>query len=146
MQESINPSPVPSPEPHPAAERQTILLVEDEEMVRTLLCDVLERTGYRVLPCAHPQEGIDLCLKYSSTIDLLLTDIVLPGMSGPDMVTRIQRELPDLRVVFMSGYTEHALAKDGRLEPIEYLQKPFSLKTLRLKLNKVLRRPPTRIQ
>lgn len=119
--------------------KQTILLVEDEEMVRTLMCEVLERAGYRVLPCSHPQEGIEVSRKHVGQIDLLLTDVVMPGMNGRDMASQILRILPELHVVFMSGYTEHVLTHDGEVDPqFEYLQKPFTLQTLRRKLERVL--------
>jgi two-component system, cell cycle sensor histidine kinase and response regulator CckA len=119
--------------------RQTILLVEDEEMVRELMCEVLERAGYAVLPCANPKEGIEVSNRHRDHIDLLLTDVVMPGMNGREMANRIQENLPRLRVVFMSGYTEHALTQDGQVDPnFEYLQKPFTLKTLTQKLAKVL--------
>jgi CheY-like chemotaxis protein len=119
--------------------KQTILLVEDEEMVRELMCEVLEREGYEVLPCAHPRDGIDACLRYPGRIDLLLTDVVMPEMNGREMATRIQEILPELRVVFMSGYTEHVLLQEGKVDgDFEYLQKPFTLQTLTQKLTRVL--------
>jgi len=119
--------------------KRTILLVEDEEMVRRLMCEVLEREGYRVLACSHPAEGIKESKRYSGQIDLLLTDVVMPGMNGREMADRIHETLPHLRVVFMSGYTEHALTQEGQVDPnFEYLQKPFTLKSLTQKLAKVL--------
>jgi DNA-binding NtrC family response regulator len=119
--------------------KQTILLVEDEEMVRTLMCEVLERAGYRVLPCSHPQEGIEVSRQHVGQIDLLLTDVVMPGMNGRDMANQILEILPELRVVFMSGYAEHVLTHEGAVDPkFEYLQKPFALQTLMRKLERVL--------
>jgi two-component system cell cycle sensor histidine kinase/response regulator CckA len=117
--------------------KQTILLVEDEEMVRGLICEVLRREGYRVLACSDATEGIETSIRLGPRIDLLLTDVVMPGMNGPEMANRIQKTLPQLRVVFMSGYTEHAL-EGGIDASFEYLQKPFTLKTLTQKLAKVL--------
>jgi CheY-like chemotaxis protein len=118
---------------------KTILLVEDEPIVRNLLREVLERSGYAVLACEHPAEGIETCQRHSGQIDLLLTDVVMPGMNGKEMANRIAEMLPELRVVFMSGYTEQALLKDGLLDSrIEYLQKPFSLHTLRQRLARVM--------
>ena len=119
--------------------KHTILLVEDEEMVRALMCEVLEREGYQVLPCSHPQEGIEVSRSYGGQIDLLLTDVVMPGMNGRDMADQILQILPHLRVVFMSGYTEHVLTRDGDIDPqVEYLQKPFTLQTLVQRLEQVL--------
>jgi DNA-binding NtrC family response regulator len=119
--------------------KQTILLVEDEEMVRALMCEVLEREGYQVLSCCHPQEGIEVSLRHGGHIDLLLTDVVMPGMNGRDMANEILQSLPELRVVFMSGYTEHVLTHEGEVDQkFEYLQKPFTLQTLMRKLERVL--------
>ncbi len=118
---------------------QTILLVEDEEMVRGLMCEVLEREGYNVLPCSDPKEGIEASKRHSGEIDLLLTDVVMPGMNGCDMANRILEIIPELQVVFMSGYPEHALTRDGKVDPhCEYLQKPFTLQTLTRKLARLL--------
>jgi CheY-like chemotaxis protein len=119
--------------------KRTILLVEDEEMVRALMCEVLEREGYQVLSCSHPQEGIEACQQHGAQIDLLLTDVVMPGMNGRDMANQILRILPGLRVIFMSGYTEHVLTCEGEIDSqFEYLQKPFTLRTLMQKLDRVL--------
>ncbi len=119
--------------------RQTVLLVEDEEMVRKLMTEVLELEGYEVLGCADPREAIVTCLQHGGRIDVLLTDVVMPGMNGRDMAVKILEARPKLRVVFMSGYTEHVLMRDGKLDAtIHYLQKPFSLETLVWKLNEVL--------
>jgi two-component system cell cycle sensor histidine kinase/response regulator CckA len=130
-----------APDGNPAeSEKQTILLVEDEEMVRGLICEVLRRDGYRVLPCSDAAEGIETSNRQGQRIDLLLTDVVMPGMNGPEMASRIQKNLPRLRVVFMSGYSEQALTRAaGQADPsFEYLQKPFTLKTLTQKVAKVL--------
>ena len=127
---------------HEGPMRQTILLVEDEDMVRGLMCEVLEQDGYEVLACGHPAEAIELSRRHGGRIDLLLTDVVMPGMNGREMAERIHEFLPQLRVVFMSGYTEHALTHEGQVDPkFEYLQKPFTLKALTQKLAKVLRTP-----
>ena len=121
--------------------KQTILVVEDEEMVRGLICEVLRREGYRVLACGDAAEGIEASRRYGPGIDLLLTDVVMPGMNGPEMASRIQETLPQLRVVFMSGYSEQALARSAQVDAsFEYLQKPFTLKGLTQKLARVLGR------
>ena len=120
--------------------KQTILLVEDEEMVRGLMCEVLEREGYKVLSCSLPEQGIEASRQHSAQIDLLLTDVVMPGMNGREMAKRILEFMPGLRVVFMSGYTEHALTRDGEIDAqTEYLQKPFTLRSLTDKLTRLLR-------
>jgi two-component system, cell cycle sensor histidine kinase and response regulator CckA len=136
---AVSQSPKAGSGDYEGAKKQTILLVEDEEMVRGLICEVLERQGFVVLPCAHPTEGIEVSKRHGGKIDLLLTDVVMPGMNGREMADRIQEILPQLRVVFMSGYTEHALTHEGRVDPkFEYLQKPFTLTALMQKLAKVL--------
>ena len=117
----------------------TILLVEDEEMVRGLMREVLEKEGYEVLACGHPKEGIEMSRLHQGRIDLLLTDVVMPGMNGREMANHIREVIPNLRVVFMSGYTEHVLTHEGNVAPqFEYLQKPFTLRTLSRKLAHVL--------
>lgn len=126
---------------HEGPMRLTILLVEDEDMVRGLMCEVLEQEGYDVLACSTPAEAIEVSRQHDRPIDLLLTDVVMPGMNGREMAERIHEFLPQLRVVFMSGYTEHALTQEGQVDPkFEYLQKPFTLKALTQKLAKVLRK------
>jgi two-component system cell cycle sensor histidine kinase/response regulator CckA len=129
-----------APDGNPADSEKTILLVEDEEMVRGLICEVLRREGYKVLACTDAAEGIEATKRHGQGIDLLLTDVVMPGMNGPEMASRIQKDLPRLRVVFMSGYSEQALTRTGQADSsFEYLQKPFTLKTLTQKVAKVLR-------
>ena len=130
------------PVPLPVGGVKTILVVEDEPTVRNLLREVLERTGYRVVACAAPDEGIAACLAPEPNIDLVLTDVVLPGMNGWEMASRISQARPGVRVVFMSGYTEHVLVREGVLDGrVEYLQKPFSLDTLRQRLKSLLEAP-----
>ncbi len=127
--------------------KQTILLVEDEEMVRGLMCEVLEREGYNVLSCSHPREGIEASKRHCGQIDLLLTDVVMPGMNGREMANRILEFLPELHVIFMSGYAEHALTRDGEIDPqTEYLQKPFTLRALTDKLARLLRSEEVPVQ
>lgn len=139
MQEAIRPRTETSVIESKDWMKQTILLVEDEEMIRSLMMEVLERAGYRVLACSHPKEGIEVSREHGGKIDLLLTDVVMPGMNGREMANRIREILPEIRVVFMSGYTDHALTADGPIDStFEYLQKPFTLKTLTQKMAEVL--------
>ena len=119
--------------------KRTILVVEDEEMVRGLICEVLRREGYRVLACGDAAEGIEASRRHGPGIDLLLTDVVMPGMNGPEMASRIQETFPQMQVVYMSGYSEKALANEAKVDAcFEYLQKPFTLKSLTQKLARVL--------
>lgn len=126
-----------------ALAKRTILLVEDERIVRTLMCDLLQQEGYEVLSCADPVQAIEVCRRHSGHIDLLLTDVIMPGMNGRQMANQILETMPELLVVFMSGYTQHVLLDGGLIDPqFEYLQKPFALHTLIQKLTNVLGKQP----
>ena len=119
---------------------ETILLVEDAEWVRTLARQVLETAGYRVLEAPNAEDAINLCESNGKEkIDLLLTDVVMPGMSGNDMSKVLHAKQPDMPVLFMSGYTDDAIVQHGVLEPgINFIQKPFSPDALALKVREVL--------
>jgi hypothetical protein len=104
----------------------TILLVEDEQIVRKLVATMLDDAGYRVLQAENAEEAIS----YAGTeerIDVLLTDIVMPGLSGPELAEHLTERWPDLRVLFVSGYTAEAIEKHGQISPgTLFLQKPFN--------------------
>lgn len=119
---------------------ETILLVEDAEWVRTLARRVLETAGYRVLEAANADAAIRLCQsRNGDRIDLLLTDVVMPGMSGNDMSKVLVEKQPGMPVLFMSGYTDEAIVQHGVLEAgINFIQKPFSPGTLAMKVREVL--------
>ncbi|HEU4836443.1 MAG TPA: ATP-binding protein [Pyrinomonadaceae bacterium] len=119
---------------------ETILLVEDAELVRNLARQVLEGAGYRVLEAASPEAAITLCEKINGDkIDLLLTDVIMPGMSGNDMSRILLAKQPGMPVLYMSGYTDDAIVQHGVLEPgINFLQKPFTPGALALKVREVL--------
>lgn len=98
-----------------------VMVVEDEISVREFCCAVLRRSGYRVLEAAGPSEALDTIRQLPEPVSLVLTDITMPGMSGKEMVKRIDREqLPNLKVLYMSGYSENMEAG------LELLEKPFS--------------------
>jgi PAS domain S-box-containing protein len=121
-----------APEPaRPArAGEGTILVVEDEEQVRRIVCEVLEEQGYRVLAAAQPGRALELA-GAEERVDLLLTDVVMPGASGRELADRIAEQHPEARVVYMSGYAESAVVHRGVIEPgTSFLQKPFSLAEL----------------
>jgi len=127
--------------PSPAALRlpagsETILLVEDEEPVRELVRRVLEDFGYRVLAASRPSEAQRLAA--GSEIDLLLTDVVMPEMSGYELATRVRLARPDARTLFMSGYAHKALGDAGELPDGELLRKPFSTEELTAAVRAVL--------
>jgi CheY-like chemotaxis protein len=120
---------------------ETILLVEDAEWVRTLARRVLETAGYRVLEADSADAAIKLCESSNTRerIDLLLTDVVMPGMSGNDMSRVLLAKQPGMPVLYMSGYTDDAIVQHGVLEAgINFIQKPFTPDALGLKVREVL--------
>jgi signal transduction histidine kinase/ActR/RegA family two-component response regulator len=110
----------------PARRFETVLLVEDEEEVRELASDFLTSAGYRVITAQDGAEALKIAERLGETIHLLVTDVVMPKMSGPDLVKRLKRLLPDLKIVYMSGYIEQNEDCKELLEKEFYLQKPFS--------------------
>jgi two-component system, cell cycle sensor histidine kinase and response regulator CckA len=117
---------------------ETVLLVEDEAVVRDLLREVLETTGYRVLEAVDGVDALDVAGEHAGTIDLLLTDVVMPKMSGRDLAERFRGLRPDTKILYTSGYND-ALADNGVLAPgTEFLQKPFTFAELTNKVRHVL--------
>jgi two-component system, cell cycle sensor histidine kinase and response regulator CckA len=105
---------------------RTILLVDDQEMVREMTRSVLDEEGYQVLVAADGDEALRLSEAFSGAIDLVITDVVMPGLSGPETVDRVRAVRPDARVIFVSGYTADALGEKSNLGPgTRFLQKPF---------------------
>jgi PAS domain S-box-containing protein len=118
---------------------ETILLVEDEPAVLNLTRMILQRKGYSVLSAATPAEAIDIAGSHADKIHLLMTDVVMPGMNGRDLARRLTALYPDIRCLFMSGYTANVIAHQGVLdEGVAFIQKPFSMKNLADKLREVL--------
>jgi CheY-like chemotaxis protein len=118
---------------------ETILLVEDEIAVRRLARRVLRSKGYVVLEAANGREALRLISQHAGRLDLLLTDVVMPGMSGPELAERLAREQVGLRVLYMSGYADEAIGHHGVLEPgVEFLQKPFTPQDLAQRVREVL--------
>ena len=123
----------------PARGSETILLVEDEDVVRGLALRILLKSGYTVLEAANGDEAIRQCEQHQSTIDLMLTDVVLRRMSGRDLAELLTVRRPDMKVIYMSGYTDEVIAHRGILEPgIPFIQKPFTLVSLARKVREVL--------
>jgi len=121
--------------------KETILIVEDAEEVRKLAGQILRRHGYRVLEASLGGEALILCEQFKETIHLLLTDVVMPGMSGRELAGRILGLHPEVKVLYMSGYTENVIAHHGFLEKgLNYIQKPFTLESLVRKVREVLDR------
>jgi len=118
---------------------ETVLLVEDEESVRLLAGTTLERTGYHVLTAANPKDALALVERHAGSVDLLLTDVVMPGASGPDLFNSLSMRRPDMKVLYMSGYTDQGIVPLGVLDPgVPFLQKPFTPTALVRKVRRVL--------
>ncbi len=118
---------------------ETILLAEDERSVRAITRDMLVRHGYRVLEAASSDEALRICRTFDGRIDLLVTDVVMPGVNGRDLATALMQERPGLKVLFMSGYTDDAITQRGvQSESIEFLSKPFTPEGLNAKVRKIL--------
>jgi CheY-like chemotaxis protein len=118
--------------------RETVLLVEDEEMVRTLVRQVLTWHGYHVLEARTGEEALKI-IERNDQLDLLLTDVIMPGMSAIELVKIVESKRPDLKVIYMSGYTDHAIVRNGLLAGnVPFLQKPFAPDRLAHKVREVL--------
>ncbi len=125
--------------PHPDHGQETILMVEDETHLRRLARQYLETQGYKILEAEDGAAALQIVDGYQGTIDLLLTDVIMPGMNGRELATNISKLLPGIRVLYMSGYTENAVGHDGTLDAgINLLQKPFSLPALKDRVREVL--------
>lgn len=119
--------------------QETVLLVEDEEVVRNLSREILETYGYSVLVACNGKEGLRIGEEFPGKIDLVITDVIMPLMGGPEMTENFKTSRPDTRVLFMSGFTDDAIVHHGVLdESVSFLQKPFSLESLASKAREVL--------
>ncbi len=130
----------PLPGPVPAtATGETILLVEDDEQVRGILHRMLEARGYRVLAASAGEEALELADSADETIDLLLSDLVMPGLSGREVAEQLEAMQPDVLVLHMSGYTDDAVVRRGVLDrKASFIQKPFSSDELDLRIRGLL--------
>jgi CheY-like chemotaxis protein len=127
----------------PPVRTETILLVEDALRVRAVVREILEMNGYHVLEARHGAEAIDISERHRGPIQLMVTDVVMPQMSGRELAQRLQPVRPDMRVIYMSGYTDDAIVRHGVLgEGIAFLSKPFTPDALALKVREVLEAPP----
>jgi CheY-like chemotaxis protein len=125
----------------PATGSETVLLAEDEEQVRALAREILERQGYTVLEAADGAQALQVYEKESARIDLILTDVVMPRMSGRELVDRVRARKPSMPVLYMSGYTEDAILRHGvRDASMLLLGKPFTPGDLVSKIREVLDR------
>ena len=118
------------------------MLVDDEESLRTVVVDLLTHLGYHILSAASGQEALAVAAKYPGKIDLLLTDVVMHPLSGPDLAQTLAHSRPEMKVIFISGYANATLAPDGVLKPGTVLvNKPFTMKILSARLREVLGSP-----
>ena len=118
---------------------ETILLVEDEESVRQLVRETLQAKGYRVLEAENGQSGLTAAAAHNGTIDLVITDVVMPGMSGRELAEKLIETRPQTKVLYLSGYTEDTIVSEGTIESGKaFLQKPFTLQNLSRKVREVL--------
>jgi len=129
----------PSPPAGGALGTETVLLVEDEAAVRSLARRVLERHGYRVIEAPNADDALARCREHASEIHLLLTDVVMPGLGGRELAIRVAELRPDVKILYMSGYTDDAVVRHGVLEAeMAYLAKPFTPEGLASKVREVL--------
>jgi PAS domain S-box-containing protein len=135
--ESLRPAAVPT---KPLQGSETILLVEDEAMVRKLAYTVLQRNGYKVLEASNGEEALDFVQgRNGNPIHLVVTDVVMPGMSGRQLADRLVSLRPEIKTLYMSGYTDDAIVHHGVLDPgIAYIQKPFTPEALASKVREIL--------
>jgi signal transduction histidine kinase len=138
----VNEAAAPADPPPAVSHRrgtETVLVAEDDEGVRKLTCRSLRKSGYQVLEAANGGEALMLCERRQRPIDLLVTDVVMPGMSGPQLVERLKQLHPEMKVLYTSGYTDAAVVRLGLLdESLDFLQKPFTPAELNRKVREVL--------
>jgi CheY-like chemotaxis protein len=117
---------------------ETVLLVEDEDAVRALAREVLRRNGYVVLEARHGVDALAAAERHHGAIHLLVTDVVMPHMSGRELAQRLTALRPQIRILFMSGYTDHALLPEDLTPGAEFMQKPFTPDTLARRIRRIL--------
>ena len=118
---------------------ETVLLVEDEESVRQIANEILTMNGYRVLQASHGNEALNVSLQHEGVIDLMVTDVVMPVMGGPELARKLALTRPEMRVLYMSGYTDDAIVHHGvLLEGTAFVQKPFTAEAFSRKLREAI--------
>jgi PAS domain S-box-containing protein len=129
----------PSPEAAHSVGTEAILVVEDEEAVRLLTRRILEDARYRVFDAPDPQQAEALFERHPNMFNLLLTDVVMPGLSGPKLFERLVQQQPNLRVLYLSGFIDPTIVDGGQLDPaVQLLQKPFAANALKRMVREVL--------
>jgi CheY-like chemotaxis protein len=124
---------------HAVGRRETILVVEDDVGVREYVAGILTDLNYEVLEASDGPSGLAVLRKAAQQIDLLLTDVVMPGMNGRELAQQARALAPDIKILFMSGYSEDAITRQGRLDPdVELIEKPFSPQELAVRVRVML--------
>ncbi len=120
-------------------EGATIMLVEDDGGVRALVKDILRSSGYRIMEADNGNAALVIENDYEGKIDLLLTDVIMPGITGAELARTLAAKRPDMKILYMSGYTNEAIDRHGVLqEDIAFLQKPFTTRVLLEKVRQIL--------
>ncbi len=133
---------IEAPAPPPPRGWETVLVVEDEETLRDIVREGLTAAGYAVLEARHAGEALRVCDQHRDPIHLLITDTVMPGLGGRELAQRVKTHRPEIKVLYMSGYTDDTVVRHGVLtEQVAFLQKPFSLDSLARKVRAELDRP-----
>src|SRR5271165_6199235 len=139
VEDALEPASTVGVSPSQTGGSETVLLVEDEESVRQLVRETLESKGYKVLEADNGEAALQIVSGHSGKIDMLITDVVMPGMSGRELSARLCASRPQTKVLYLSGYTEDAIVHEGVLDPdTAFLQKPFTLQALTRKVREVL--------
>ncbi|MCC6587814.1 MAG: response regulator [Bryobacterales bacterium] len=126
----VEAQPVPAP--------ATVMVVEDERRIRTLICKILSRYGYRTIEAGDGREGLELARSHTETIELLLTDVVMPGIGGVELAKALREIRPEMKVLFISGYPGATGAPESQVPSAAFLQKPFTLQSLVAKVRETL--------
>ncbi|MBI2219525.1 MAG: response regulator [Candidatus Rokubacteria bacterium] len=127
-----------APEPRRRA-TETVLLVEDEAELLAIAREILDAEGYTILEAHDPDEALLIAGRYAGPIHLMVTDVVMPKMSGRQLAERLPAIRPETKVLYVSGYTHNAMVQDGMLDPgTSFIQKPFTPEALALKVRAVL--------
>jgi CheY-like chemotaxis protein len=142
VDEQVSPAADGPPARPPAAGRETVLLIEDEASLRDLLVETLEGAGYAVLVAPGGEDALRMVQEHPGVIHLVVTDVMMPGLTGRQVAERIRAARPEVRVLFVSGYVGDALARHGVSEPeARLLSKPFTAEALLRKVREVLDGP-----
>jgi two-component system, cell cycle sensor histidine kinase and response regulator CckA len=139
-QEEVAAKPAPGPAELVEGGSATVLLVEDEDRVRAASARMLRNAGYRVLEAANGVEALSVLAAARGIVELVLSDVVMPQMSGHLLFEALRRDYPEIRILFLSGYSDHALLRrEGMRDELRFLQKPYTREALLAKVRQALR-------